>query len=1166
MNIPFLKKDVDKEKKTPTVVCSNDFIQENIYIQQNCEKDLQNILDLVDVIIKGEIIRENRYKILIQSIDILLEKLKDGDYKEFIKSIKSILSNTDYYIISVPSSTESGYYIPKKFFQDFIKQTYPYLSFLLKNNIDDIDKIKENISNYNTIINITDFENKKNEWNTLRQKLDNLCEELNKTNETETNCSKIIDIEKIKENIEKLELEKKQIEQQTKKEQSMSKQDIVDEISIQLPPPPPPPNIEQSKQQVSPDEILKKYVETFKTIYLHPFFYQIASLDIKDFVSLFDPNSENIITIDYYEDNIKKTYDHKELFNVLFNFIYVDVTPFYNLIQNKEDNPQLDVLINSVEKLTDKILFDTDKANNIKLKNNEIKDKKYLFIKNFYEIIEKTITLDYLDINYIFVYFISLVREQIKNTIKLYKILNPINERENKDAYKKLENILSKKSSDMVLTFLKINNFEGDKLKTNQRFNIDNDSLKENKLILGYNDDNIIYYDTKDRQHIKTNINAVSTLNSYGYNIIQKTEYFDMGVNYKYKNKYHLGPFSKIFNFNLSNEEISKQLDSVQNLLENQIPVFILGYGASGAGKTSSLIYNKNDEQNGIIVHLCNIMGRKNIYNKVELKSREFYAERLNLQEKNNGNKNTIVREIPENNNVISFEYKDDEFKLTQDYTHTNKHVHLKNGENKIFKKDTKIGKILEYIIDNDRLVFATTNNPNSSRSHSLSFLKFTGNGKEVTLIVGDFAGVENIFNCDDGNTIDKFKEIKNGEKNYYDQVVDEKADEIRKEQKKIFENKEYQTYKMNVIEKNTEIMSLYNKLISGDKITKFNLYTGITDKPEIVIQNSIKNNINSLKIKNIDEFESNFESNFKINFKSFTKSKETVKFYIDTIFPIYVRLKEQEENKKIEENKKQKEKKINDNYIFNICRLRRNEGYMINNSLEEVRKVIKYILIYKNKDRINISPPFIKECIDFYCSKDKCFPIDRTSQYDFEKQLPEYSIFREIYDNLGKDNFLKIVISVFCVLNISRVANNPPPIPYIDINILKKLYYNPPNNSYDKLSEEFKHFFEKDTNDKFKNPPLSYFETNFLNVNDQNIFSKDAVNNVKTLFKNKDFIDVQTSISYITENDKTRIENFFNLINKFNASSAIGTLDFLDQLAKFNTINSICKLDKLNL
>ena len=263
----------------------------------------------------------------------------------------------------------------------------------------------------------------------------------------------------------------------------------------------------------------------------------------------------------------------------------------------------------------------------------------------------------------------------------------------------------------------------------------------------------------------------------------------------------------------------------------------------------------------------------------------------------------------------------------------------------------------------------------------------------------------------------------------------------------------------------------------------------------------------------------------------------------------------------------KKKKKEIQDNYIKNICRLRRNEGYMINKSLENVREIIKYILIYKNKDRINISPPFIKECIDFYCSKDKCFPLDRTSQYDF-KSLPEYSIFREIYDNLGENNFSKIVISVFCVLNISRIANNPPPIPYIDINIMKKLYYNPPNNDYTGFINEFKHFFEKDTYGKFKNPPLSYFETDFSkeNNNENNkIFSEEAVNNVKTLKENGEFINAtieSSNIKTVDGENRNIIENFFNLINKFNASSAIGTLDFLDQLAKFNTINSICKLD----
>jgi hypothetical protein len=56
------------------------------------------------------------------------------------------------------------------------------------------------------------------------------------------------------------------------------------------------------------------------------------------------------------------------------------------------------------------------------------------------------------------------------------------------------------------------------------------------------------------------------------------------------------------------------------------------------------------------------------------------------------------------------------------------------------------------------------------------------------------------------------------------------------------------------------------------------------------------------------------------------------------------------------------------------------------------------------------------------------------------------------------------MLLSVFGILNIGRGANNPPPVPYIDINQLKYLFYYEPNtnmlpeiNAAVKLVENFK-------------------------------------------------------------------------------------------------------------
>ena len=62
-----------------------------------------------------------------------------------------------------------------------------------------------------------------------------------------------------------------------------------------------------------------------------------------------------------------------------------------------------------------------------------------------------------------------------------------------------------------------------------------------------------------------------------------------------------------------------------------------------------------------------------------------------------------------------------------------------------------------------------------------------------------------------------------------------------------------------------------------------------------------------------------------------------------------------------------------------------------------------------------------------------------------------------------SKELFYKdIVVSIFGVLNISRKANNPPPVPYIDINELKRLYYSYKNAESEKILVELKNALVK--------------------------------------------------------------------------------------------------------
>ena len=103
------------------------------------------------------------------------------------------------------------------------------------------------------------------------------------------------------------------------------------------------------------------------------------------------------------------------------------------------------------------------------------------------------------------------------------------------------------------------------------------------------------------------------------------------------------------------------------------------------------------------------------------------------------------------------------------------------------------LGYLMMYLVDRDRLVKATTNNPNSSRSHMMIHIQITnasasaiGTGTEsgtgtttkegksaqpgkdategnvpIDLFIGDFGGVENQFMCNDAYTLSDFINIK---------------------------------------------------------------------------------------------------------------------------------------------------------------------------------------------------------------------------------------------------------------------------------------------------------------------------------------------------------------------------------------------------------------------
>ena len=128
-----------------------------------------------------------------------------------------------------------------------------------------------------------------------------------------------------------------------------------------------------------------------------------------------------------------------------------------------------------------------------------------------------------------------------------------------------------------ILTFVKIRNDQHKDRSYNQRMDIQvNQTGNPKHLLLQYNDDNLQYY-KKENDIFKSNIT------NYDDKFVQDGNSFKVA---KYDKKYLFGEFTQIFTPELTNGQIAEKMTIIKdNLLsDTPKPVFLMGYGASGAG------------------------------------------------------------------------------------------------------------------------------------------------------------------------------------------------------------------------------------------------------------------------------------------------------------------------------------------------------------------------------------------------------------------------------------------------------------------------------------------------------------------------------------------------------------------------------------------------------
>ena len=204
-------------------------------------------------------------------------------------------------------------------------------------------------------------------------------------------------------------------------------------------------------------------------------------------------------------------------------------------------------------------------------------------------------------------------------------------------------------------------------------------------------------------------------------NVISKT---GTDVTKMTKARYMFGPYSKVLSTNAykSNKDsftaMMSQKDNIMARLRSSTTVVMMGYGASGSGKTSFLMHlqvqdvgGRTMADPGIVYYMCHdIVVTQKETSGIDVTSYECYDNKC------------------PNNGVTTMSFDN-----TLTGTTGNKVIVLH--------------EYLKKLIDVGRVTKSTPNNAQSSRGHVIIKIAFK-NTKFGDLIVADFAGNESEFNC----------------------------------------------------------------------------------------------------------------------------------------------------------------------------------------------------------------------------------------------------------------------------------------------------------------------------------------------------------------------------------------------------------------------------------
>ena len=274
---------------------------------------------------------------------------------------------------------------------------------------------------------------------------------------------------------------------------------------------------------------------------------------------------------------------------------------------------------------------------------------------------------------------------------------------------------------------------------------------------------------------------------------------------------------------------------------------------------------------------------------------------------------------------------------------------------------------------------------------------------------------------------------------------------------------------------------------------------------------------------------------------------------------------------------------------IIDVCNCRAYEGVYINDALKGVRESFASIISEKLKSSTALypSPTFLDDCSKL--QQNNLISTTSPLNMPMSSMGNAKDIFKHIRDKFARDGLkdpdhrlIGCQLVLFTVLNQSRTANDPPPIPYVDIDDLRMLHAQLNRTDQiqllssalghkDSISDVSQagispdalfHYFDLEP---LISPPgpitqriisqLEYFQDS-LGGSTVSYF-KELLEDLQVLFGNQPQTLAKVDITMV----RPPLEDIIRKLDTINAATAIGSLEFTDRVAKLLSTERTCRI-----